>query len=83
MFSLGNAFDDDEFLAWHKRVSDLLDGEPFDMVCELKYDGLAVALAAYREEIARSGTSFDSEGASHQPECHAERREVHGTPKGD
>ena len=44
MFSLGNAFDDEEFLAWHKRVSDMLDGEPFDMVCELKYDGLAVAL---------------------------------------
>ena len=44
MHSLGNAFDDDEFLAWHKRVSDLLEGEPFDMVCELKYDGLAVAL---------------------------------------
>ena len=44
MFSLGNAFDADEFLAWHKRVSDMLDGEPFDMVCELKYDGLAVAL---------------------------------------
>ena len=44
MFSLGNAFDDEEFLAWHKRASDLLEGEPFDMVCELKYDGLAVAL---------------------------------------
>ena len=44
MFSLGNAFDAEEFLAWHKRVSDMLDGEPFDMVCELKYDGLAVAL---------------------------------------
>ena len=40
MFSLGNAFDDEEFMAWHKRASDLLEGEPFDMVCELKYDGL-------------------------------------------
>ncbi len=44
MFSLANAFDADEFLAWHKRVTDLLDGEAFEMVCELKYDGLAVAL---------------------------------------
>ena len=56
MFSLGNAFDDDEFLAWHKRVSDLLEGEPFDMVCELKYDGLAVALTYEDGVFVRGAT---------------------------
>ena len=56
MFSLGNAFDDEEFMAWHKRVSDLLDGEPFDMVCELKYDGLAVALTYEDGMFVRGAT---------------------------
>ena len=56
MFSLGNAFDDDEFLAWHKRVSDLLEGDAFDMVCELKYDGLAVALTYEDGVFVRGAT---------------------------
>ena len=56
MHSLGNAFDDEEFLAWHKRVSDMLEGEPFDMVCELKYDGLAVALTYEDGVFVRGAT---------------------------
>ncbi len=44
MLSLSNAFDDEELAAWHTRVSGLLERDTFDMVCELKYDGLAVAL---------------------------------------
>ena len=45
MLSLANAFDEEELLAWHQRVANLLERDDFDMVCELKYDGLAVALA--------------------------------------
>ena len=56
MHSLGNAFDDEEFMAWHKRVSDMLEGEPFDMVCELKYDGLAVALTYENGVFVRGAT---------------------------
>ena len=44
MLSLGNAFDDEELLAWHRRVTTRLEQSEFEMVCELKYDGLAVAL---------------------------------------
>jgi len=44
MLSLSNVFDPQELAAWHKRVSGLLDGAPFELVCEHKYDGLAVAL---------------------------------------
>ena len=56
MHSLGNAFDDEEFMAWHKRVSDMLEGEPFNMVCELKYDGLAVALTYEDGVFVRGAT---------------------------
>ena len=44
LLSLANAFTYDELAAWHKRVSKSLGGRQFDLVCEPKIDGLAVAL---------------------------------------
>jgi DNA ligase (NAD+) len=44
LLSLANAFAYEELAAWHKRVSKLLGGRQFDLVCEPKIDGLAVAL---------------------------------------
>jgi len=44
LLSLANAFSYEELAAWHKRVSNLLGGRQFDLVCEPKIDGLAVAL---------------------------------------
>ena len=44
MLSLGNAFDFDDLAAWHRRITGLLEGAEFEMVCELKIDGLAVNL---------------------------------------
>jgi DNA ligase (NAD+) len=44
LLSLTNAFSYEELVAWHKRVSKLLGGRQFDLVCEPKIDGLAVAL---------------------------------------
>ena len=44
LLSLANAFSDEELDAWYKRASNLLGGRQTDLVCELKIDGLAVAL---------------------------------------
>ncbi|MGB2800207.1 MAG: NAD-dependent DNA ligase LigA [Dehalococcoidia bacterium] len=44
LLSLANVFSDEELLAWHKRMSNLVPGRDVDFVCELKLDGLAVAL---------------------------------------
>jgi len=44
LLSLANAFSHEELAAWHKRVSNLIGGRQFDLVCEPKIDGLAVAL---------------------------------------
>ena len=56
MLSLGNAFDFDELAAWHKRITGLLDGATFDMVCELKIDGLAVNLT-YEDGVFAQGAT--------------------------
>ena len=56
LLSLGNAFDDEEFLAWHAHVAGLLEEPQFDMVCELKLDGLAVALT-YEDGLLTRGAT--------------------------
>lgn len=56
MLSLGNAFDEDELLAWHARVANLLERDDFELVCELKYDGLAVALTYEEGVLVRGAT---------------------------
>jgi len=59
LLSLGNAFNMDEFRTWHSRALDLLDGAAFDMVCELKIDGLAVALTYEDGRLVRGATRGD------------------------
>ena len=56
MLSLSNAFDGEELLAWHARVAGLLERDSFDLVCELKYDGLAVALTYKNGVLVRGAT---------------------------
>ena len=56
MLSLSNAFNKEELTAWHQRTASLLDKSSFDMVCELKYDGLAVALTYEDGVLVRGAT---------------------------
>ncbi|MBI4219845.1 MAG: NAD-dependent DNA ligase LigA [Chloroflexi bacterium] len=56
LLSLANAFDEEEFLAWHRRAAGTLERDDFDMVCELKYDGLAVALTYESGALVRGAT---------------------------
>ena len=56
MLSLGNAFDEEQLMAWHRRAQALVDGEAFGMVCELKFDGLAVALTYEDGVLVRGAT---------------------------
>ena len=56
LLSLGNAFDDEELMAWYRRVADLIESADFDLVCELKFDGLAVALTYEDGVLVRGAT---------------------------
>lgn len=58
MLSLANAFDDDELRAFDERVRKLAGG-PVDYVCELKIDGLAIALDYTDGRLVRGGTRGD------------------------
>jgi DNA ligase (NAD+) len=59
LLSLANAFSYEELAAWHKRVSNLLGGRQFDLVCEPKIDGLAVALTYVDGSLFTGATRGD------------------------
>ncbi|PZC49196.1 MAG: DNA ligase (NAD+) [Chloroflexi bacterium] len=59
MLSLANAFNDEEFWAWHQRVANLLETDSFDLICELKLDGLAVALVYEDGKLVQGATRGD------------------------
>ena len=59
LLSLANAFSADDLRAWHKRVSGLLERDAFDMVCEPKIDGLAVALVYEDGQLVTAATRGD------------------------
>ena len=59
MLSLANAFDNAELRAWHKRVTNLIPGRTYDYVCELKIDGLAIALTYQEGRLVAGATRGD------------------------
>ena len=61
MLSLGNAFDMEELQAWYRRTKSLLDDADFDLVCELKIDGLAVNLTYENGLLTQGATRGDGQ----------------------
>ncbi len=59
MLSLANAFSYEDLQAWHKRVTNLLPGRSFDFICELKIDGLAIALTYANGRLVTGATRGD------------------------
>jgi len=59
LLSLGNAFSQEELLAWYTRISKLVAGEQFNLACEHKIDGLAIALTYINGQLATGATRGD------------------------
>ncbi|AQX73952.1 NAD-dependent DNA ligase LigA [Dehalococcoides mccartyi] len=59
LLSLANAFSDTELEAWYQRVKKLLGNIPFQIDCEPKMDGLAVALTYRDGKFATGATRGD------------------------
>ncbi|WP_034648745.1 NAD-dependent DNA ligase LigA [Cellulomonas sp. HZM] len=60
MLSLDNAFSDDDLAAWQQRVlRDLGDAAEPHYLCELKIDGLAIALLYENGRLVRAATRGD------------------------
>ncbi len=59
MLSLGNTYNREEVAMFYNRVSDALDGEPFQICCELKFDGLSISLTYEDGALLRAATRGD------------------------
>ena len=60
MLSLDNAMNEDEFVAFHKRIGDRLKtNDDFEFCCEPKLDGLAVSIIYENGEFVRAATRGD------------------------
>jgi len=59
MLSLANARNEEELLAWHKRAQNILPNATFAYVCELKIDGLAMALTYEKGRLTVGATRGD------------------------
>ncbi|MGV9329070.1 NAD-dependent DNA ligase LigA [Streptosporangium sandarakinum] len=59
MESLDNAFNADEVAAWQARAERLAERDPAPYLCELKIDGLAIALVYEKGRLVRGATRGD------------------------
>ncbi len=59
MLSLGNAFSEEALRAFDRRIFNLLAGEPYEYVLELKIDGVAVSLTYEDGRFVQGATRGD------------------------
>ncbi len=58
MLSLDNAYNEDELRAWDRRVHELSGHKQVEYVCELKLDGLSMALRYEEDKKERGRSNF-------------------------
>lgn len=59
MLSLANTYNEQDVAAWYDSVSRGLNGEPFEVCCEMKYDGLSISLTYVDGRLVRGVTRGD------------------------
>ena len=61
MLSLSNTYSKQEVQDFYQRVQDALHGDPFQICCELKFDGLSISLHYEQGRLVRAVTRGDGE----------------------
>ena len=59
MLSLANTYNEQDVEAWYDSVRRGLNGEPFEVCCEMKYDGLSISLTYVDGKLVRGVTRGD------------------------
>ena len=59
MLSLANTYSQEEVRDWYQSVQRGLQGEPFEVCCEMKYDGLSISLTYVDGQLVRGVTRGD------------------------
>jgi len=59
MLSLANTYNEEDVKEWYESIERGLLGEPFEVCCELKYDGLSISLTYVDGKLVRGVTRGD------------------------
>lgn len=59
MLSLANTYNEQDVTEWYNQVSRGLEGEPFEVCCEMKYDGLSISLTYEHGQLVQAVTRGD------------------------
>lgn len=59
MLSLANTYSEQDVRDWYDSVSKGLAGEPFEVCCEMKYDGLSISLTYVDGQLTQAVTRGD------------------------
>ena len=59
MLSLANTYNEEDVAAWYESVQKGLGDEPFEVCCELKYDGLSISLTYEDGRLVQAVTRGD------------------------
>ena len=59
MLSLSNTYSEQDVADWYESVQKGLEGEPFEVCCEMKYDGLSISLTYVDGRLTQAVTRGD------------------------
>ena len=59
MLSLSNTYSEQDVASWYESVQKGLGGEPFEVCCEMKYDGLSISLTYVDGRLTQAVTRGD------------------------
>ncbi len=77
MLSLSNTYSENDVADWYDSVRRGLEGEPFEVCCEIKFDGLSISLTYVDGKLARAVTRGDG---THGDDVTANVRTIRSIP---
>ena len=78
MLSLSNTYNEQELIEWDERVKKGLNDEPYEYICEIKFDGISLSMTYENGILKRAVTRGD--GARHHADPVQCRRAQAGAP---
>ncbi|MCR9064602.1 MAG: NAD-dependent DNA ligase LigA [Cytophagales bacterium] len=56
MLSLSNTYNEEELREWDERIRKGLNGQPYEYICEIKFDGISLSIS-YENGVLKSGVT--------------------------
>jgi DNA ligase (NAD+) len=61
MLSLSNTYNEQELIDWDERIRKILDKDPYEYICEIKFDGISLSMVYENGVLKRGVTRGDGQ----------------------